>query len=189
MFVRKVILGGFCACACINLTACMPHMTLEQMKEKTPVRPMELDALDAFVGKWDMKAQTKMAMLDEALETTGSSEAHWEGNRRYLVSHNIFNMGGLGEVTGLKTWTYDARSKKFRTTWTDSIGSIGLGEARYDADTRTWRMKTSNRGPHGKTTAKGWVKVIGDDLMEWSWTEYMGVMKIVEITGTSRRQK
>ena len=57
MLVRRVVFGVICACACINLTACMKHMTIEQMKEKMPKRPAELDALNAFVGNWDFKGQ------------------------------------------------------------------------------------------------------------------------------------
>ena len=100
-------------------------------------------------------------------------------------------MEGFDPMHGMETWMYDAKSKKYRSTWVDSMGSIGIGEARYKEKTGTWHMRAKGRGPHGKTTMKGTAKLIDANTMEWTWSEHMmgGLMKTMEMTGTSRRRK
>ena len=90
-------------------------------------------------------------------------------------------------MDGVWTWTYDVHSRKYRSTWTDSMGTIAIGESTYDEKTNMWHSKGTSFGPHGKTTAKGWMKVIDNNTMEWGWTEYAGLMKTMEMSGTSRR--
>ena len=168
----------------------MPTMTMEEMKADMPQRPAELDHLNAFVGQWEMEGETKMAGLEEVLKTQGTSDIKWHGDKWFLVGHWNFNMGDLGDITGIETWTYDVKCKKFRSTWTDSMGSIGMGTARYDEKTRTWQMRAKSYGPFGTTTGKGHVKMVDDNTMEWTWTEYAmgGLLKTMEITGTNRRK-
>ena len=33
------------------------------------------------------------------------------------------------------------------------------------------------------------MKFVDADTMEWDWSEHMGLMKIMDMTGTARRQK
>ena len=174
----------------IALTGCMPHMTIEEMKAMMPQRPAELDKLNAFAGRWEFTGEAKMAGLDQVLKSSGTNEAKWEGDGWYLVSRGIFNLEGFGEMQGIETWTYDAHSKKFRSTWVDSMGSVATGTARHDEKTNTWKMRATSHGPFGKTTMKGHVKIIDDDNMEWTWTEYMmwGLFKTMEMSGTSKRR-
>jgi hypothetical protein len=39
-----------------------------------------------------------------------------------------------------------------------------------------------------KASGKGIVKVVGENTIEWTWTEYSGLFKTMEMTGTSRRR-
>ena len=185
--IRKLTLASLAA---IVLTGCMPKMTIEDMKAMMPQRPAELDKLNAFAGKWEFTGEAKMAGLDEVLKTSGTNEANWEGDDWYLVSRGTFTMGELGEMQGLETWTYDAHSKKFRSTWTDSMGSVGTGTAKYNEKTNTWHIKATSHGPFGKSTIRGQVKFIDDNTMEWSWNEYAmgGLINTMEMSGTSRRR-
>lgn len=185
--IRKLTLTSLAA---VVLTGCMPKMTLEDMKAMIPQRPVELDKLNAFAGKWESTGESKMAGLDEVLKASGTNEARWEGDNWYLVSRGTFNMGDFGEMQGLETWTYDTHSKKYRSTWTDSMGSVGTGTSTYNEKTNTWHMKGTSHGPFGKTTGKGQVKFIDENTMEWTWKEYAmgGLIKTMEMTGTSRRR-
>ncbi len=180
----------FGLCAVLMLTGCMPKMTVEEMKAMMPERPVELDKLNAFVGEWEFTGEANFAFLEEPLQASGTNEAHWEGDNRFIVSRGVFTMGGLGEMTGHETWTYDTHSKKYRSTWTDSMGAVGFGESRYDEKTNTWFMKATSHGPFGKSTMGGTVKFLDADTMEWTWNEYMmgGLMKVSEMKGTSRRK-
>lgn len=174
--------------AIVVLTGCMPKLTIEEMKAMMPERPAALDKLDAFVGNWEMEGETRITGLEDALETTGSAETEWAGDGWYIVSRNSFTMGELGEMQGQETWTYDTHSKKYRSTWVDSTGSTGTGEARHDDKTNTWYFHGSTYGPFGKVSWKGQAKVIDEDTWEWTYAEYAGLMKTMEMTGTSRRR-
>jgi len=175
------------ACAGLALAGCMPKMTIEEMKAQMPQRPAELDRLDAFAGKWEYTGEATMAMLDEPLKTSGTGESHWEGDNWYLVGRSTFAMEPFGEHQGLETWTYDTHSKKYRSTWVDSMGMTGTGEGTYHADTDTWHMKATSYGPWGKSTMKGWLKFTDPDTMEWEWSEHQGLMKVMEMKGTGKR--
>ena len=172
------------------LTGCMPKMTIEEMKNTMPQRPIELDKLNAFVGRWEFNGEANMATLDEALPTTGTGESKWDDSGWFLVGDSVFKMQGFDDMRGHDTWTYDTKSKKHRSTWVDNMGSSGTGTATLNEKTNTWTMKATSHGPHGKMTIKGWVKNVDADTMEWCWTEYAmgGLIKTMEMCGTSKRK-
>ena len=99
-------------------------------------------------------------------------------------------MGELGEMNGLETRMYDARAGKFRTTWVDSMGGSGTGLAWHNEKTNTWQIRSKMNTAFGKTTGKGEVQLVDANTMEWTWNEYVlgGLIKTMEMTGTSRRQ-
>lgn len=188
MMRRNVCVPGLAVAAMVVLTGCTPKMTIEELKAMMPERPAELDKLNAFAGNWEMEGEARIAGLDEVLETTGSGEAKWEGDGWYLVGRSSFTMGELGEMQGQETWTYDTHSKKYRNTWVDSTGATGTGEARHDEKTDTWYFRGTTYGPFGKTFWTGHAKPIDETTWEWTFTEYSGLMKSMEMTGTSRRR-
>ncbi|MFQ5494795.1 MAG: DUF1579 family protein, partial [Phycisphaerae bacterium] len=124
------------------------------------------------------------------LTMSGTNEAKWDGDGWFLVSRGNFNMGGLGDMTGMETWVYDSHDKVYRSTWVDSMGSLGTGSARYNEDTRTWRMRATSHGPMGKTVWKSTVRMVDANTMEFEGAEYAmgGLMKTMEMSGTSRRR-
>ena len=188
MTSRSIVRASLVVIAGVLATGCMEKMTLEEMKAEMPERPAELDKLNAFVGDWEYEGTATMAMLDQPLESSGSSETKWDDEKRYVVSKHVFDMEGLGQMKGMETWTYDSHSKKYRSTWVDTMGSTGTGESTLDEKTNTWHMKATSFGPHGKTTMKGTVRFIDDDHMEWTWSEYMGWMKTMEMKGKAHRK-
>ena len=179
------------AVAGLMVTGCMPEMTIEQMKEMRPERPPELDRLNMFAGKWTSTGEAEMAGLDEVHTWTGSSESTWGCDGWCLVEHSTGEMGELGNMAGMGVWTWDAKSKKYRSTWADNWGSTGQGVGKYDEETRTWTIKAKSRGAMGKSIGKGTVTFVDDDTMEWSWTEragLFGMFKVMEAKGTGERQ-
>ena len=178
------------ACMSILLTGCMPKMTIEDLKQMRPQRPAQLDEMNVFVGQWESTGEVTMAGLDQVLKTSATSELQWEGDGWYLVERGTFHMEELGDMKGIATYTYDAKAKKFRSTWVDTYGTLGVGTMRYDEKTDTWHMKSTNYTPFGKTVMKGTSKMIDDDTMEWTMTEYAmgGLIKTMEMTGTSKRK-
>ena len=75
-------------------------------------------------------------------------------------------MQGFDDLRAHDTWTYDTHSKKYRSTWVDSMGSTGTGTSTHNEKTNTWTMRTTSHGPYGKTVKKGCIKVIDNDTME-----------------------
>ncbi len=173
----------------VVLTSCMPKMTIEDMKAAMPERSPELEKLNAFVGRWEVTGEAKMAGLDQTLGLSGRNEAAWEGGGGYLVAHGINNLEGLGEFQGMAAWTYDTRAKKYRGVTASSTG-VGIGIAWYDEETRTWHMRNTGYGSSGKTRWKGRVRFIDDDTKEEHWTGYTmgGLVKMMELRKTERRR-
>lgn len=190
MFQHALYRLSLVSLSCAMLTGCMPKMSIEEMKAAMPQRPAELDKLNVFIGQWEFEGETKFCGLDQVLKSSGTNEAKWDGDGWFLVSRGLFSMGELGEMTGVETWTYDTHDKVYRSTWVDTMGSIGTGVIRHDEKTNTWRVRATSHGPFGKTTGKGKVQLIDDDTMEWTWTEYAmgGLVKTMEMSGTSRRK-
>lgn len=180
---------GVLALATGLAAGCVPSLTIEDVKAMRPERPAELDKLEQFAGRWEWKGEARLAGLDKVLTFSGRNDASVEGDGWYLVSREVGHMEELGETKGMSTWGYDTRSKKFRTTWVDSMGSIGTGTAWYDAKADVWHLRANTRGPLGSIVGKGRVKFPDPNTMEWSWTDYAmgGLVKTMELRGTSKR--
>jgi len=65
----------------------------------------------------------------------------------------------------------------------------GMSEGRYDEKTDTWHMTATSYGPWGQSQMQGTLRFTTPDTMEWKMTECMGLMKIMEMSGTSKRVK
>ncbi len=173
----------------LGLTGCMPHMTIEKMKEQMPKRPAELDRLNAFVGKWQFTGECHLAVLDQPIKSTGTAQYEWAGDRWYLVGRGTSTMEQLGATQMLESWAYDAHDKKYRSTWVDSMGMMGIGESTYSEKDKTWRMTATSYGFMGKSSIKGTLRFPDPDTMEWTMAEHMGLMKTMEMKGTGKRVK
>ena len=173
--------------ACAALAGCASQMTAAEMQEIMSERPAELDKLNAFVGKWEMTSAAESEMQDEPLTASGTMEAAWQGDGWYLVQNAVFRMGDDVEMKGIEIWTYDRHSKKYRFTWVGGGGAISAGVGTHDEDTNTWRIKAKGYGPLGKTSGKGEMTFIDDNTIEWSFSEYSGLKKVMEMSGTNRR--
>lgn len=185
---------GYCLYALIVsttflLAGCMPKMTIEDLKAMKPQRPAELKELNAFTGHWTWKGTATMAGLDQPLTFDGTSDVTWEGDGWYLVSRETGNMQEMGETKGMGTWTYDTHAGKYRTTWVDSMGMVGMGTVKHESGSDVWHVKAKSYGPFGTSTAKGTITFTGPDSMQWSWKEYAfwGLMKVMELDGTGTR--
>jgi len=187
--LRKVFTVALLLCAVVALTGCMPKMTIEEMKAQMPSRPVELDRLNDFVGKWQSEGVAKFAMLDQPLKMSGTWEAEWQGDKWYLVSRGMMKMEHFDEVPMLETWAYDIHAKKYRSMWVDGMGMMGTSESRYDDNTRTWHMTARSHSPWGDSRMKGTARFIDENTMDWSMTECQGLMKTMEASGTAKRMR
>jgi hypothetical protein len=165
-------------------------MTIAEMGAMIPPKPPELEMLNPWVGTWDMTGVANMSMVEEPVKMTGRTVAVWEGDGSYLALKSTMQMEGFDQKMHMfETVTYNSHSKRFRSTFTDSMGGTGAGQMRYNKKTNTWNMKASAFSPFGKTAMRGSAKFTDNDTIEWSMTEYAmgGLIKTTEMTGTSKR--
>lgn len=169
---------------------CVPNMTIDQMKEMKIVRPPELELLRMFAGKWESTGRAKMAGLEEDLMVTGTSEGTWHAGRFCLVNEDVFTLGKLGDMKALTVWRWDAKSRVFRSHWTYNDGSAGTGKATFDPLTKTWHYTTKGSGPWCSLKGKGTIKYLDENNVLWEWHEWdgTGLVKIMELKGSSRRK-
>ena len=173
----------------VMLTGCMPKMTLEEMKEMMPQRPVELDKLKQFEGTWESTNVMTFSMLDEPLTGTGTSTMTWENDGWNLLERGTYT-SEMGTMHGMGVWSWDAKAKKYRITWFDSMGSIGGGTSKFNEKTNTWHMKAKSSSSFGDSVGEGTMKFTDPDTMEWTWAEWdsLKLMKIMDMKGTAKRK-
>lgn len=186
---RNTMRAVLAAAACLVLTGCMPKMTIDEMKAHMPKRPIELDRLNAFVGTWEHEGLAKFSSLDQPLKSSGRSEYKWEGNRWYLVGNSDMKMEHFDDTKACEIWSYDIHARKYRISWVDSMGMMAAGESNFNEVTGTWHWTSISHTPWGPSSVKGKVRFLDDNTMEWSLTETMGLQKILEMSGKSKRVK
>lgn len=171
----------------------MPKMTKEDLKNMKPQRPAELDRLNMFVGKWESTGDMKMGRMDEPIKGKGANEGTWECEKMVVTIKETWEMEDVGTYNGTGLWMWDAKAKKYRSTWADNHGSIASGVATYNEDTKTWKMKTHGRGPMGSSKGKGTMTLVDDKTMNWTFTEWamlgpIPIGKMFEGNGTSKKK-
>jgi hypothetical protein len=190
MIRRMSIVAGVFALLAAGLVGCQKPNMEEMMKP--PMRPVELDQLNAFVGKWEGTWEMKMAGEEKPMTGKGTDVFAWDADKWVLTTHSE---GTCGEhkMTGTGLWVYDSHEKDFKYGSADNYGMIMVGSGKYDAKTQTWHMKgTSHETIHGQqSVGEGTLKFIDANTMEWHWTEWdscLHLMKFMEMTGTSHRK-
>lgn len=182
------LLIPFVAVALFPLAGCMPRMTVEQLKAEMEKRPAELDRLDMLVGRWEGAGEVRMPVLDQPLKLTMTAEAKWAGHKRYLVEEIEWRMGDIEPGYSTRLWVYDPKGREYRTVWVESVGVASMAECEYEEKERHWEFSADSHGPAGKTRQFGRIRFVDDNTIEWTFTEYWGLIKIVEMTGTARRK-
>jgi len=156
-----------------------------------PMRPVELDRLDAFVGAWRGECEMVMAGSDETTMSEGESVVEWGIDNRFMVEHYRYSAGGK-EMEGVAYWTWDNQLGKFRTWWFEGDGSAGVGTVEYDEDDRAWELEgiSKNLFNGEKYVAEGSIEFVDADTIKWDFEAWdsLHLTKFMEIHGTNRRQ-
>lgn len=190
MITRRVV-GSVVMFAFIMVAGgCMPKLTMEDLKQMKPQRPVELDKLSDFLGTWESTATMTLTGLDEPLTGKGKETFSWACDGWCLLGQGQYEMGEMGTMHFVGVWTYDAKAKKYRIFMANSNGETETGSARFDAGDNEWEMKSKSRGPWGSMIGEGEMKIVKDGQMEWEFTarDAMWRMKVMEGSGTSMRK-
>lgn len=181
------------ALAIIIVAGCAPTMDVETMKQMRPRRPAEMEHLAALIGRWETSAETRIPCLKLVLPVQGATENSWEADGWSMLERGEYEMGELGTVQEFGVWTWDSTAKRFRTWRFDSFGGTRIGTARFDDKSRTWTVRSKRHSSWGSSRDRGRIKVVDDQTLEWTWDEWpawdlLGVFKMAEFSGTSKRK-
>ena len=188
MLSMRNLLRIGCGCL-VGLAAGCAKPTME-MHGKPP-RPPELDKLDSHVGTWDFTIEMTMGDKGKPVTMRGTSVANWECDRRVLVERLEGDMGPeMGRFYGISMVTWDPIDKKYDSFFFDNMGELSHGEMKYDEATRTWHGKGRGRNMNTgeKVRSEETSKMIDNNTVDFSFTQWSGWKKIMEAKGTSRRK-
>ena|GEM_PF-6539134 len=171
------------AAAALGVTALLAVTAISgegEVKKKTgppmapPPPPLQLKALDVFVGEWRGEYEHLPSMFGEAATGTGQGKTEWVLDGRFV----------RGEGTGTSSYgthrciwfmTYDPMMQSYRSFSFDNFGTCDVGTMTHDPKTRTWTSLSDGfdftTGKPGKN--KCTMRFVSSDKMEWHW--YMKV--------------
>ncbi len=176
----------------VMLVGCQPSEEEMATMFKQPPRPAELDRLEAWVGTWKADVEVKMPGTDETHTGQGQNTTEWAADKWMLVEHWEHDMGETDKMKGASLMWWDPHSEKYRMAWTDNYGGHATGTMTYNEKTGVWKGKAKSKdGKTGSTTIGKWTsEFTNPSTIEWTWEEYdgLGLFKILEVSGTSKRQ-
>ena len=152
----------------------MPGMTEEQMaKMKEFMTPNENHrVLDYFVGNWDYSMKWWMKPDAPPEESTGTSEAKWVLDGRFL-EENVHGMSMGQPFEGLMLVGFDNAKKVYNNIWLDNMGTgIMTSTATYDVGGKTFWEKGSHSCPiteGGEKNYRAQTVIKDDDHYTYEW--------------------
>lgn len=167
----------------------MPKLTVEQISQFQPEKPVELRRLDMFLGEWETNGTIEMAVLDEPIVTSGRNRAEWMLDGYVLEDKADLDMGPFGRMKGTTLWTYDSAIGKYRMWWFDTLGETSAVVAAFDERSQMWRMKAAGQKYGRRTSGRGTIRRIDENTLEWTWDEASasGLIRFAKMHGISRR--
>jgi hypothetical protein len=98
----------------------------------------ELKQLDWMAGTWKLDGDAKPGPMGPGGKWTMTEEVRWMEGGFFLVSHNKFSGGGMGDGAGIAIMGYDPDTKKFTYNEFNSWGEAGKSLGTVDGKTWTW---------------------------------------------------
>ena len=154
----------------------------------TPGEPHKL--LATLAGSWTTKTKEWMEPGKPPVESTGTAEMKMLLDGRFLYQEYHAQMMGQ-PYSGIGIDAYDNMTKKYVTTWIDSMGTgIFMMEGTASADGKTITLKGSHPEPGGgKMTHRAVWKIVDNNSQTFDmYGAHHGgkEMKMLEITYTRK---
>ena len=166
------------------------HAMMDVYKKlATPGAPHK--QLASMAGTWNTKTKSWMDPTQPPMESTGACEQVALLDGRFLQQTCTGEMMG-SPFTGIGITGYDNHTKKYVTTWMDSMGTgIYFFEGTASADGKTITQESQYDDPiQGPMTWRGVTKIVNDNsqVFEMYGTNKSGKeMKMMEITYTRKQ--
>ncbi|MGH7233018.1 MAG: DUF1579 domain-containing protein [Nitrospiraceae bacterium] len=166
----------------------MQAMMETYQKLATPGEPHKQFA--SLEGSWNTKTKSWMEPNKPPTESTGSCEQKMLLGGRFLQQECTGDMMGQS-FTGIGVTGYDNHTKKYVSTWMDSMGTgIYFMEGTASADGKTITQKGSYKDPiEGPMKLRGVTKIVDNntEIFEMYGTGKKGKgMKMMEIIYTRK---
>jgi len=163
--------------------------TIDFSDIERPPRAAELDAYNAFVGKWIWGAEIVNAEGANK-EWTGEATWKWALDERCLRG-DISARSSDASFDASGIWSWHPTNKKYIWWMFNNWGYPQEGTASYDAETKCWSMNYKSVGLDGTPSyGRYTMKFVSDDLLEWDLTEWADAMHMfpkLEMKGTYKR--
>jgi hypothetical protein len=111
-----------------------------------PVRPSELDLLNALIGRWLTEGSTEPAEAD-AVPIFASDVYEWLPGRHFVLHTAYGRIGEIG-VGGVEIIGHDAATGQYRTWFFDSQGNTSSQTLTYSDGDWIWE------GPDARCTGE-----------------------------------
>jgi len=156
----------------------------------TPGAPHKV--LASMVGSWNTKIRSWMEPNKPPMESTGTCEQKMLLGGRFLQQEFTGDMMGSA-FNGIGITGYDNHTKKYVSTWIDSMGTALLVfEGTASADGKTITQESSYDDPvKGPTAWRSVTKIVDDNTLEYEMylTPKGGKEeKMMEMTVSRKRQ-
>ncbi len=172
------------------MVGCTPR-TVDFSSIERPARAAEMDAYNVFVGNWNWDAKMTNA-ADEDKDWSGTANWSWTLDNRCL--HGVMSGASTNaswEAAGI--WSWHPNNKRYIWWMFNDWGYPQQGTAKFDADTKTWRMPFTSIGLDGTKSHGEYVLVVTDNnTIDWSlneWADGLHTIKKFELIGTYTRRK
>jgi Protein of unknown function (DUF1579) len=124
-----------------NGTTMKQDETIRSQKERQARGP-EYDRLEVLIGKWINVGKTERMGDEPPLDITASDVYEWLPGK-YWILHTAYGRIGKMDVGGVEIIGYDRETGKYISHFYDSRGNSSEGEIIIDANTMTWKSKTT----------------------------------------------
>ena len=190
-------------CFCLMITASfaiageenqagkMDKQKMTEMYQKFAAPGEPHKQLASLAGSWTTKTKMWMEPNKPPTESTGSCEQKMLLDGRYLQQECTGEMMG-GPFTGIGVTGYDNQTKKYVSTWMDSMGTgIFFMEGTGSPDGKTFTQKGSHADPvQGQIKHRAVTKIVDNntEVFEMYAAGKDGKeMKMMEITYTRKQ--
>lgn len=142
-------------------------------------RPVELDKLNMFLGKWEGQFQVRIPGQDQPITGTGTSHYEWTCDRWVLMEHSQTQVDGEDATKDVCLWSWDPKGRKYQLAWLDNTGTMMHATGQFESDGKTMRVIAHGANPlTGKRTyGQGSIAFTDPNTKVWSFKQWNNPFK------------
>ncbi|MGE3180047.1 MAG: DUF1579 family protein [Phycisphaerae bacterium] len=189
---RSRTIALLAAAGAFLLTGCSTStFSMDEIRAQLTTKPAHLNVLNMLQGTWTTEGTIEFIGQDAPARVTGRSTAEWDCDGRVLIDHSDYDIADFGPMRGVSIWTADEKPGTFQIHWFDSFGETATGTARWEASTRTLKIRTKGKNALCNVVNDGTVRQIDPNTLEWTWEQHDAtrIVRYSTMRGTSKRIK